>query len=106
MSKRTSFDKVISYDATSLVSSHERLDTENDKSASSKDLAARRRSMQRQMAVQSHLLSPEHQMTQMSVNEEFNQKLVQYGTENGVPSHELPDALPTEISRNRKESMV
>jgi len=99
---QTSFDKVISYDAQSLLSSAEQ-DIENNGRAYNKS-RARKRSSRKDSRPGTTPLSP---VEDVSVNHEFNQKLRAYGTENGVPQSELPGAGPSSVgSRNMKEKMV
>ena len=94
----------MTYDAQSLLSSRENLETEQNDGVSSKELGQRKKSnASKQMLVYSNLFSPNEQI---SVNEEFNQKLIQYGSEQGVPENELPSPNVKNAGRNMKTTMA
>lgn len=80
---RNSFDKVISYDTSSLLEAlHEK---ENNGRNSNRGHATVIPKLRRPMTGSN---TPK---VGISVNERFNQKLIEHGTEIGVPASELPD---------------
>lgn len=92
-----SFDKVISYDTSSLVEGI------GEKENRSKNKQANMAGVPhlKQRPVTSKVVSPVAQ----SLNDQFNQKLIQYGTNNGVPLSELPD--PSSVfSMQQREAAV
>ena len=89
---RNSLDKVISYDTTSLLDGIQ--EKENDKGRNSNRVHATViPKLKRPVTSQ---ISPAHRQ---SMNEQFNAKLIQHGTDVGVPQSELPDPSCTGLSK-------
>ena len=83
MSSRPSLDKVISYDTTSLLADiPEKAQKENKNQNNVPDLKLGKRSRPQ--------TTKQHQYAHKTINEEFNERLIYYGTSKGVPTSELP----------------
>jgi len=78
---RYSFDKVISYDTSSLVEGLGETDQRTKASVRLKHQLNRPST------------SKTHQQQVSSMNDKFNQKLISHGTEKGVPTEELPEPI-------------
>ena len=88
---RNSFDKVISYDTTSLVDGIGG-EKENDKNSRNKGKTSTAVAIPKlkQRPITSGTVTARSGAPR-SLNEQFNQKLIEHGTANGVPPSELPD---------------
>lgn len=88
---RNSYDKVISYDTTSLVDGigEEKENNKHGRNNSKVQTQATVIPKLKSRPITSGQLTAASQGTH-SVNEKFNQKLIQHGTANGVPMSDLP----------------